>query len=106
LHRDVLAESSGEVKEVLSTNDRVPPRRQRGVWNPIVLHLPQPTEDTGRVALDPGKRRFCKPCVEAFPHGGVHYCGGGWFIGHPEVLGGADRLLPVDLNIPGCPPTH
>jgi Ni,Fe-hydrogenase III small subunit/formate hydrogenlyase subunit 6/NADH:ubiquinone oxidoreductase subunit I len=29
---------------------------------------------------------------------------GGPFIGHPEVEGGADRLLPVDLYIPGCPP--
>jgi Ni,Fe-hydrogenase III small subunit len=29
---------------------------------------------------------------------------GGPFIGHPEVLGGADKLLPVDLYIPGCPP--
>lgn len=29
---------------------------------------------------------------------------GGPFATHPEVLGGADRLLPVDLYIPGCPP--
>jgi Ni,Fe-hydrogenase III small subunit/formate hydrogenlyase subunit 6/NADH:ubiquinone oxidoreductase subunit I len=29
---------------------------------------------------------------------------GGPFIGHPEVLGGADKLVPVDLYIPGCPP--
>jgi Ni,Fe-hydrogenase III small subunit/Pyruvate/2-oxoacid:ferredoxin oxidoreductase delta subunit len=29
---------------------------------------------------------------------------GGPYVGHPEVLGGAGALLPVDLYIPGCPP--
>jgi Ni,Fe-hydrogenase III small subunit/NAD-dependent dihydropyrimidine dehydrogenase PreA subunit len=29
---------------------------------------------------------------------------GGIFAGHPEVLGGADKVLPVDLYIPGHPP--
>jgi Ni,Fe-hydrogenase III small subunit len=29
---------------------------------------------------------------------------GGPYINHPEVLNGADPLLPVDLYIPGCPP--
>lgn len=29
---------------------------------------------------------------------------GGPYIGHPEVLGGADSVVPVDLYIPGCPP--
>ena len=29
---------------------------------------------------------------------------GGPFAGHPEVGGGAEALLPVDLYIPGCPP--
>jgi Ni,Fe-hydrogenase III small subunit/formate hydrogenlyase subunit 6/NADH:ubiquinone oxidoreductase subunit I len=29
---------------------------------------------------------------------------GGPYAGHPEVLGGIDTLLPVDLYIPGCPP--
>jgi Ni,Fe-hydrogenase III small subunit/ferredoxin len=29
---------------------------------------------------------------------------GGPYIDHPEVLNGADSLLPVDLYIPGCPP--
>jgi len=29
---------------------------------------------------------------------------GGPFAGHPEVRGGADSVLPVDLYIPGCPP--
>ena len=29
---------------------------------------------------------------------------GGPFVGHPEVLNGADAVVPVDLYIPGCPP--
>ncbi len=29
---------------------------------------------------------------------------GGPYVGHEEVAGGADTLLPVDLYIPGCPP--
>jgi Ni,Fe-hydrogenase III small subunit/Pyruvate/2-oxoacid:ferredoxin oxidoreductase delta subunit len=29
---------------------------------------------------------------------------GGPFVGHPEVLGGAASVVPVDLFIPGCPP--
>ena len=30
---------------------------------------------------------------------------GGCFAGSYAVLGGADRVVPVDLHIPGCPPT-
>jgi len=29
---------------------------------------------------------------------------GGLFAGHPEQHDGADRVVPVDLYIPGCPP--
>jgi Ni,Fe-hydrogenase III small subunit len=29
---------------------------------------------------------------------------GGPFIDHPEVNNGADKFLPVDLYVPGCPP--
>jgi len=29
---------------------------------------------------------------------------GGPFIGHPQVLNGAESVVPVDLFIPGCPP--
>ncbi len=30
---------------------------------------------------------------------------GGCFAGSYAVLGGTDRVVPVDLHIPGCPPT-
>lgn len=29
---------------------------------------------------------------------------GGPYIGHEQVRGGADKIIPVDLYIPGCPP--
>jgi len=29
---------------------------------------------------------------------------GGPYVDHPEVLGGAGSVLPVDLYVPGCPP--
>jgi Ni,Fe-hydrogenase III small subunit/NAD-dependent dihydropyrimidine dehydrogenase PreA subunit len=29
---------------------------------------------------------------------------GGPFIGHPQILNGANSVVPVDLFIPGCPP--
>jgi len=29
---------------------------------------------------------------------------GGPYVGHPEAEDGADRVVPVDLYIPGCPP--
>ena len=29
---------------------------------------------------------------------------GGPFVGHPQILNGADSVVPVDLFIPGCPP--
>jgi NADH:ubiquinone oxidoreductase subunit B-like Fe-S oxidoreductase len=30
---------------------------------------------------------------------------GGCFAGSPAVLGGVHHVLPVDLHIPGCPPS-
>jgi NADH-quinone oxidoreductase B subunit len=31
-------------------------------------------------------------------------CTGGIFAGNYPVLGGADKVIPVDMYIPGCPP--
>jgi Ni,Fe-hydrogenase III small subunit len=30
---------------------------------------------------------------------------GGVFVGSPAIVGGAAQVVPVDLHIPGCPPT-
>jgi Ni,Fe-hydrogenase III small subunit len=29
---------------------------------------------------------------------------GGIYIDHPQINNGADKIIPVDLYIPGCPP--
>lgn len=31
-------------------------------------------------------------------------CSGGIFRGNYSLLGGVDKVLPVDMYIPGCPP--
>ena len=47
---------------------------------------------------------------EAVPHPkiviavGACAISGGPFRDHPEVLNGAEDILPVDLFVPGCPP--
>jgi len=35
---------------------------------------------------------------------GACACSGGVFEGNYNVLGGVDRVIPVDIYIPGCPP--
>jgi NADH:ubiquinone oxidoreductase subunit B-like Fe-S oxidoreductase len=35
---------------------------------------------------------------------GACACSGGVFEGNYNVLGGADKVIPVDVYIPGCPP--
>jgi len=35
---------------------------------------------------------------------GACACSGGVFAGNYSVLGGADKVLPTNVYIPGCPP--
>jgi Ni,Fe-hydrogenase III small subunit len=51
-----------------------------------------------------------KKTYDALPHPkiviavGACAISGGPYIDHPEVKNGADKVLPVDLFVPGCPP--
>ncbi|WP_370511885.1 NADH-quinone oxidoreductase subunit B family protein [Telmatospirillum sp. J64-1] len=64
---------------------------------------------TGPVALNMAealKRTYdATPAPKWVVAAGDCACNGGLFAGSYACLGGADRILPVDIAIPGCPPS-
>ena len=65
------------------------------VTGPVTVNMREALERTWRATPDP------KWIVA------VGDCGrdGGCFAGSPAIVGGVSAVLPVDLHIPGCPPT-
>jgi Ni,Fe-hydrogenase III small subunit len=65
------------------------------VTGPVTLNMREALERTYRATPDP-------KWVVA-----VGDCGrdGGCFAGSPAIVGGVSAAVPVDLHIPGCPPT-
>jgi Ni,Fe-hydrogenase III small subunit/Pyruvate/2-oxoacid:ferredoxin oxidoreductase delta subunit len=66
------------------------------------LLITGPTPQNMRLALE--KTYAAVPEPRLVIAVGVCAISGGVFAGHPEVVGGADAVVPVDLYIPGCPP--
>lgn len=61
-----------------------------------------PVSKNMRLALE--KTYEALPAPKLVIAAGACSISGGPYIDHPEVLNGADPILPVDLYIPGCPP--
>lgn len=59
---------------------------------------------TASMALALQKTYDATPAPKVVIAVGACAISGGPYAGHPEVRGGADTMLPVDLYIPGCPP--
>ena len=66
------------------------------------LYITGPITENMRIALM--KTWDAMPSPKVVIAAGACAINGGPFIGHTEVHGGADKFLPVDLYIPGCPP--
>ncbi|HPX61684.1 MAG TPA: hydrogenase [Deltaproteobacteria bacterium] len=66
------------------------------------LYITGPVTENMRIALL--KTWEAMPAPKIVIAAGACAIDGGPFIGQPEVHGGADKFLPVDLYIPGCPP--
>ncbi len=61
-----------------------------------------PVSENMRVALE--KTYQAVPGPKIVIAVGACAISGGPYLGHPEVLGGAEAVVPVDLYVPGCPP--
>jgi|RhiMethySRZTD1v2_1073278.scaffolds.fasta_scaffold67876_1 Ni,Fe-hydrogenase III small subunit/NAD-dependent dihydropyrimidine dehydrogenase PreA subunit len=66
------------------------------------LLITGPVTENMRVALQ--KTYDAVPAPKVVIAVGACAIAGGPYIGHGDVLGGADQVLPVDLYVPGCPP--
>jgi Ni,Fe-hydrogenase III small subunit/NAD-dependent dihydropyrimidine dehydrogenase PreA subunit len=66
------------------------------------LLITGPVSQNMRLALE--KTYAAVPAPKIVIAVGACAIAGGPFVGHPEVCGGAEAVVPVDLFIPGCPP--
>lgn len=72
------------------------PRHADGIFvtGPVSENMREALLKTWEAIPEPKIAIVCGACA----------IGGGPFRGNPEIHNGADRLIPVDLYIPGCPP--
>jgi Ni,Fe-hydrogenase III small subunit len=72
------------------------PRHADGLWvtGPVTQNMAKALLITYEAIPDPKIVVACGACA----------INGGPYIDSPQVLNGADSLIPVDLYIPGCPP--
>ena len=66
------------------------------------LLITGPVTENMRVALE--KTYAAVPSPKIVIAVGACAISGGPYIGHPEVHDGANRIVPVDAFVPGCPP--
>ncbi|MEX0726650.1 MAG: NADH-quinone oxidoreductase subunit NuoB [Planctomycetaceae bacterium] len=67
------------------------------------LLITGPVTENMRIALQ--KTYHAVPAPKLVIAVGACAISGGPYIDHPEAHNGADRVVPVDLYIPGCPPS-
>src|SRR5882672_8877126 len=65
------------------------------VTGPVTSNMREALERTWRATPDP---KWVVAVGDCARNGGV-------FAGSPAVVGGVSQVVPVDLHIPGCPPT-
>src|SRR5216117_3273873 len=65
------------------------------VTGPVTTNMREALERTWRATPDP---KWVVAVGDCARNGGV-------FAGSPAVVGGVSQVVPVDLHIPGCPPT-